>query len=121
MQDRSFRANFDRGPQWVGYNAITGTMSPCAGYKIHLKDLPIDEIEEEMLTRFYKNMNNMYPGNDIGPIYTKVWPAPSKTTCQAIIGFNTANEASQAWVCMWSWGYSTDEGRKHVILEWCSS
>ena len=83
------------------------------------KDLPQDETEEILLSRYYKDMNNFYPGNQIGPIYTWVAPAPLRTTSQAIMCFNTANEAARSFYVVWTWGYVRDGWRMHVMM--CAS
>ena len=113
-KQHQFIAKWAQGPQWDCQNNF------AHGYRIHLRDLPVDWKAPYIVTKLKKDATELSGTPFLGPMHSWTALAPSESTVQSILTFNTATEAAVAFQACWKWNHSETGTMIHVNVSWCT-
>ena len=111
----AFAEKWQEGPSWT-------TNDFSEGYKLHVKNLPANISKESFLGAIYKERADRWgPSSFANPIRTDLWSSADRSTSQAMLCMNTANDA--ACIFQISWKFSAADPRHperalHITVGW---
>ena len=114
LSQREFVRKWAQGPFWDSQNKF------AHGYRIHLRDLPYSWTSYEVVAKLHEDATLLTGTKFLGPMHSWCALAPSESTVQSILTFNTATEAAVAFQACWKWNHTETGKLTHVNVSWCA-
>ena len=109
----AFEEKYGDGPSWSSNRF-------AAGYKIHLKNLPIGCAANESIILDWMRESKRSMRWDFGePIHMSCFLSEQKVSAQAILTFRTASDAACFFQLAWPWKVTSPSGEsQNVLVSW---